>query len=93
MSTTATSMSRKPGDYTANNDVRYKVHDNPIPEEMIGKCIREGFVKRRSSKNSMNVTLRYEQGTEIIELTINLQDSKVFNMATSYDRDWQDDLS
>jgi len=86
-SATAASMSRDPSDYTANNEIRSLIHSNPIPGEMIEKCIKEGFLKRRSSKNSMNITLRYEEESEHIELTINLQANKVFAMDSSYLRD------
>jgi hypothetical protein len=86
-SATAASMSRDPSDYTANNEIRSLIHSNPIPSEMIGKCIERGTFERRSSKNSMNITLRYEQGPEFIELTINLQANKVFAMDSSYLRD------
>lgn len=85
--TVADSMSRTPSDYTANNNVREIIHNNPIPSEMIGKCIEEGFLQRQSSKNQMNVTLRYEEGSEHIELVINLQGSKVFDLDSSYIRE------
>ena len=87
MSTQAPSMSRNPANYTANNEVRRIVRENPIPSEMIGECISSGFLKRRSSKNPMNVTLRYENGAQYIELTINLEGSKVFAMDSSFMRE------
>ena len=80
-------MSRNPSDYTANNEVRKIIRDNPIPSEMIGKCISEGFLERRSSNNPMNVTIRYEEGAQHIELTINLEGSKVFDLGGSYIRE------
>ena len=87
MSTQAPSMSRNPANYTANNEVRRIVRENPIPSEMIGKCISSGFLKRRSSKNPMNVTLRYEEGAQHIELVINLEGSKVFDLRGSFIRE------
>lgn len=91
--TSGVSMNRQPSNYTANNGVRQKVHDNPIPSDMIGDCIKHGKIASHAPNNQMQVTLRYERGTEFIELRMDLEDSKVFGLSSSYERDWQDDLN
>ena len=82
-------MSREPSNYTVTNGVRQKWNDNPLPKGIIGECIEKGEIVSHDTKNSMKVTLRYEQGADHIELMIDLENNKVFSLRSSYERDWK----
>jgi invasion protein IalB len=91
MSTTQTpSMSRNSSNYTASYGVNQKIQANPIPSGMIRRCFESGKIVRVSGNNSLLVTLRHEEQTEHIELRVNLENSEVFALESSYERDWQE---
>jgi invasion protein IalB len=83
-------MSRNSSNYTASYGVNQKIQSNPIPSGMIRNCFESGEIVHVSGNNKMLVTLRYEEGTEHIEVRVNLENSEVFALKSSYERDWQD---
>jgi invasion protein IalB len=90
ISTSAASMSRNSSNYTANYGVNQKIQSNPIPSGMIRRCFEKGEIVHVSGNNSMLVTLRYEEETEHIEVRVDLENNEVFQLESSYERDWQE---
>lgn len=87
MSTTATpaaSMSRSPSSYTPSNTVLQTINENPIPGEMIRKCVEEGGVEE---EGDFDVKLRYEELAHSIELRIDLVDKVIKTLDSSYEVD------
>lgn len=82
--TPADTMSRSPESYTPSNGVLQTLNENPIPGEMIRKCVEQGEVE---SEGDFDVKLRYEELAHSIELRINLVDKVIKTLESSYEVD------